>query len=157
MAIMRTAKTIYVDGTFKIVRKPFYQLVGFHCFIKQKENIKQIPGLFVLMSSKTEKDYSDLLSAIVDFAGGVQNVSWQTVMLDFEAATWKAFKTILPNIVLMGCNFHFTQAIYRNIQKFGLSPSYLRQGKTFKFCRCLMALAFLPYEHILPSFELLQE
>ncbi|KAJ8305953.1 hypothetical protein KUTeg_016498, partial [Tegillarca granosa] len=34
-------KTIYVDGTFKLVRKPFTQLLTFHAFIRSCENLKQ--------------------------------------------------------------------------------------------------------------------
>ena len=94
------------------------------------------------MLNKKEKDYSDLLSAIIEFGGGYEHFSWQTVMLDFEIAMWKSFQSVLPNVKILGCNFHFTQAVYRKIQHLGLSSAYLKKGSTHKFCRCLMTLAF---------------
>lgn len=45
-----------MDGTFKVVRKPFYQLFTINVYINEAE-VQQVPALFVLMSSRTTEDY----------------------------------------------------------------------------------------------------
>ena len=34
------AKRWYADGTFKVVRKPFYQLWTIHAFLRENDNVK---------------------------------------------------------------------------------------------------------------------
>ena len=38
LKLLKTAKVWYVDGTFKIVEKPFHQLFSLHAFVKKKKN-----------------------------------------------------------------------------------------------------------------------
>ena len=38
--ILRHAQNIYVDGTFAIVNKPFYQLFSIHCLVAVKSTDK---------------------------------------------------------------------------------------------------------------------
>lgn len=51
------AKTWYVDRTFKFVHHPFNQLLTVNAFIRSGEYAKQVLLVFVLMTSKKEKDY----------------------------------------------------------------------------------------------------
>ena len=45
---------------------------------------------------------------------------------------------------LYGCWFHFTQAIWKHIQKYGLDSSYRHVTDLESFLRQLMAIPFLP-------------
>jgi len=44
----------------------------------------------------------------------------QLVVLDYEEATWRVKWTVMPNIQVQGCAFHFTEAVYRHVQQLGL-------------------------------------
>lgn len=57
LEILRKAKTWYIDGTFKVVKDPFYQLLSIHAFVRAGDEMKQLPLVFIIMSGKTKKDY----------------------------------------------------------------------------------------------------
>ncbi|ESO08139.1 hypothetical protein HELRODRAFT_169877 [Helobdella robusta] len=54
---LRQAENWFMDGTFSVVKKPFFQLYTIHVFIKHNDKYVQIPTLFCLMSGKATKDY----------------------------------------------------------------------------------------------------
>ena len=47
-----------------------------------------------------------------------------------------------------GCSFHFSQAVFRQIQKCGLANLYRRNERIRRICRKLMALNLLPHRFI---------
>ncbi|KAJ8299089.1 hypothetical protein KUTeg_023149 [Tegillarca granosa] len=77
----------------------------------------------------------------------------QTAFADFEAAIWKSLRETIPGIVIRGCNFHWTQAVWRQVQNLGLQTHYCEKVSVYKFVRLLMALPFIPVEHVQPTFQ----
>ena len=57
LELLKTARRWFMDGTFKITRKPFQQLWTIHTFIHKNEMMKQVPLVFVLMTNKSTDDY----------------------------------------------------------------------------------------------------
>lgn len=50
LRILCQAKSWYVDGTFKLVRHPFKQLLTINAFVRSGDHAKQGPLVYVLMS-----------------------------------------------------------------------------------------------------------
>ena len=153
--ILSRAKIWYLDGTFKIVKAPFVQLFSIHAFVKSDSGIKQLPLVFVVMSGKRKKDYRKVLTVILEALPNPPLL--KGAVMDFEISLWRAFPKVYPGVKLQGCSFHWTQAVWRKIQLLGLQQQYMSDISTHDFCRKLMALPFLPAEHIEHAFRNLVE
>ncbi|KAI8516610.1 hypothetical protein Bbelb_051910 [Branchiostoma belcheri] len=57
LKLLARAKTWYMDATFKVVGKPFYELFGIHAFVREDDTEKQVLLAMVFMSNKDKKDY----------------------------------------------------------------------------------------------------
>ena len=151
LRLLESAKTWFVDGTFKLMRKPFVQLFSIHAFVRKDGEAIQLSLLFCLMTRRQKIDYVAILEAITTSFSSDNKL--ERVILDFEAALWRAFETVFPQAKLTGCSFHFTQAIFRHVQMLGLQTSYQNNIATRKYIRKLMALCYIPDVHIKPLFE----
>ena len=45
----------YIDGTFKLCRRPFQQLLAINAFVRNEDHAKQIPLVFVLMYGRKKE------------------------------------------------------------------------------------------------------
>ncbi|CAD5126447.1 DgyrCDS14576 [Dimorphilus gyrociliatus] len=152
--LLSKGKIWFMDGTFKCVKDPFYQLFSIHGFIKKNGEIKQIPMAFAFMGSKRKTAYKKLFKAIQDLTNGH---SPKKVVVDFEKAIWKALSFTYPEANIKGCVFHWTQAIYRKIQELGLCKMYKEKKAEYRIMKKLMALPFLPSDLIEPTFKTIKE
>ena len=57
LRILCQAKSWYVDGTFKLVRHPFKQLLTINAFVRSGDHARQVPLVYVVMSGRNTKDY----------------------------------------------------------------------------------------------------
>ena len=140
LVLLRKVNRIRIDGTFKIIRSPFYQMVSIHAYIRHGHRRKSMPLGYILMSGKTQSDYIDIFRKIkskVEEDGTVWNL--QAAMLDYELGLRNSLKKVWPNIRLTGCWFHYTQAIWRKVQKLGLEKVY-HQRFGAKFIKRIMVL-----------------
>ncbi|KAH3696255.1 hypothetical protein DPMN_083720 [Dreissena polymorpha] len=80
--LVRIASRWFIDGTFKLVKSPFYQLFSNHALVKKGDDTKQVPLVYVLMSRRSKEDYVTVLSAMHQC---LENPLVDWVMLDFEA------------------------------------------------------------------------
>lgn len=108
------AKNWYVDGTFKLCRPPFTQLLTVNAFVKQDDHAKQVPLLCVIMSGKNKKDYRKVFKQLLEILPTAPAV--KRITLDFEKAVWAVLRNLFPDVKLQGCAFHWTQALWRKVR-----------------------------------------
>lgn len=136
----------YADGTFKTVPPLFQQLYSIHGIC----NNNVIPAVFALLPSKTENIYHQFLERLKVLQPDLRPT---TIMTDFESAAINAFKAAFPGAQQRGCFFHFNQCIYRNIQAHGLQHRYENDAEFALKMRMISALAFVPVDNVVDSFE----
>ncbi|XP_052066115.1 uncharacterized protein LOC127705806 [Mytilus californianus] len=132
LQLLSKSKCWYMDGTFKVVKAPFKQLFTINCFLNSGTETKHVPLMYVIMSRQRTKDYVSVLRAILQL---LPCTAVQKFIADFERGLWNALHRLFPGVPVQGCAFHWSQAIFRKIQKTGLVVSYNSKGNTFKFLR----------------------
>ncbi|CAG2240451.1 unnamed protein product [Mytilus edulis] len=115
---------------------------------------KKLVSMFVLMSRKRKRDYKAVFERLKQV---VPDLRVQAFCLDFESAAWSAIKTVFPTAEIKGCSFHWCQAVMRKVAMLGLKTAYDSKKSVHLFIRKLLALPYLPSDHIRPAFtEMLQ-
>jgi hypothetical protein len=140
----------FLDGTFKIVPELFYQLYTVHALISGDV----IPCLYVLLPNKTQATYLRLFQ---EMKALVPDLQPSTMTMDFEKASMNAAIAIFPTVSIHGCFYHLAQNIYRQVQAVGLQERYRTDEDLALTTRMLPALAFVPANQVVDSFETLQE
>jgi hypothetical protein len=60
---------------------------------------------------------------------------------------------VFPDAEIKGCVFHWGQAVMRKVANLGLKTSYNEKKGVHIFVRKLLALPYLPADHIRPAFN----
>jgi hypothetical protein len=154
LIFLKKAKSWYLDGTFKVVRQPFVQLWSIHAFVANGDDLKQMPFMYVLMSSRRTVDYKAIFDQLKTITSDLQV---KEMILDFELSLWKAISECFPDVKMRGCVFHWTQCVWRKIQGIGLQSHYMQDIGIHRLCKQLLGLPFLPAEHIRAVFSKLQD
>ena len=122
LTLRSSAKRSYTDATFKMVRAPFTQLWSIHALKHHaggNGNIKQVPLVFVMMSGKRAIDYQRVLEVLLEKLPTQPN---------------STSPGPFPAVELLGCAFHWNQAIYRKVQEIGLSALYHEREGRLQIC-----------------------
>ncbi|XP_059352904.1 uncharacterized protein LOC130697281 [Daphnia carinata] len=124
-----------MDGTFSIIKKPFMQMSTIHAFIRYGNEKKMVPLCFVLMSSRTQKDYIRVLKHIKTVILG-NSYAMKECVVDFEKSVWLAIeKEFGIDVKIFGCGFHWTQCIFRRIKSLGLIRAYRTDMRIRGICK----------------------
>ena len=102
------------------------------------------------MSRQRKKDYKAVFHAVLELA---PSLALEEMVTDFEEAIWRAAAHALPDVAVRGCNFHFSQALLRQVGELGLKRAYCKQGVVQDYIELLFALPYLAKEHIRPTFN----
>ena len=137
-----------MDGTFYARPHPFYQIFSIHAFVRSDNTVKQVPLFHVLMSHKSADDYvrvfKKVKEVLLGFVGDDDvppaQLAVKAILSDFEKAIFKAARKVfvgrdfckdldedeseVPTIEILGCAFHWAQAVFRKISTLGLGEEY---------------------------------
>ncbi|KAK0416129.1 hypothetical protein QR680_012306 [Steinernema hermaphroditum] len=143
---LAASQEIFADGIFSAAPSLFQQLYTIHYRVGNTRTT--LPAVYCLLPHKTTKTYLKMLKAIKDLK---PSFSPSSLVVDFEAAAIKAFRTVFPGIKVSGCFFHLAQSQRRQINKDlkGLK-SQLRKDRILNLqVRMIRAMAFVPVDKIL--------
>ena len=140
----------FMDGTFKVVPELFFQLYTIHAL----HNSQVIPCVYALLPNKQQLIYTAFFQVLRD---AHDNLNPESVLVDFELAAKNVLRPTFPDTELQGCLYHLSQCVYRHVQDAGLQARYAADDALSPATRMLVAIAFVPVNDIIDSFELLQE
>ncbi|OXA46033.1 hypothetical protein Fcan01_19298 [Folsomia candida] len=140
-----------IDGTFKSSPVLFDQLFILHGMGKEST----FPLIYCLTPNRTSGTYIRLLSEIKKLQ---PNLDPTTILGDYEKASIRAMEDIFPQAEKNGCFFHYSQCIFRNIQKHpDIHNLYSNDSNFSLMMKHLRSLAFVPPDDVVMSFDLLME
>jgi hypothetical protein len=123
-----------MDGTFKSSSTSFYQVYILHGEI----NGQSFPLLYCFLNEKTGRIYKKTFTIIKRyFYIRGQNFTPSKIQIDFEVAVFNAVRFVWPDTTLVGCYFHFGQAIWRKIQSIGLVSRFNEDLNFRTFLKCV--------------------
>ncbi|CAF2727901.1 unnamed protein product [Rotaria sp. Silwood2] len=150
LKMLFNSSVVLMDGTFSSSPSIFSQVYCIHS-IKYEQSFVCV---FALLPDQKKTTYKFLLNGLRDKAAEMNMMfNPTTIMSDFEGSLLEVLKSEFPNSQHRGCYFHHNQAIYRNIQKLGLSSAYVDDDQIRIICRKLMALALLPLSLVIEAFD----
>lgn len=142
LILLSRSRRIFLDGTFKTAPQPYRQFFTVHGMI-QGRVLHLASGLLTQSNIGSYREVFRVLKQEVRRASGVR---WRpaSAVIDFEQAIITAFETEFRQATVMACYFHFTQSLWRYIQRLGLANAYRNNRHLKKCLRKVMALGFLP-------------
>uniref|UniRef100_T1JH24 MULE transposase domain-containing protein n=1 Tax=Strigamia maritima TaxID=126957 RepID=T1JH24_STRMM len=147
---LQTTTSLHIDGTFKVSPYLFMQFCTLHAFAFDYA----FPAIYVLMTHKTQAAYECLLRYVLELQ---PNLNPTVVMSDFETALQNAVSICFPRARVAGCFFHYSQAIWRRVQKLGLTDGYRDNPRITRTVKRCMALSLLPHTSFVAGLQTIRE
>ena len=123
----------FVDGTFKIAPKSFYQILNIIVYISHLKIF--YPACHIFMTHKTEELYSIAFSNLKIISETLKFPLHPTViMCDFENGLRNSLKQCFPEANLSGCYFHYTKCLFEKLKKLGLRKSPFKKQSYALVC-----------------------
>ncbi|OWZ19629.1 hypothetical protein PHMEG_0006081, partial [Phytophthora megakarya] len=134
---------LFVDGTFSCVPASFYQCVVIMVYDRASRCF--VPAVHILSTSKTEWSWWHCFHCVQVTTGMAMQPG--TITCDYERAVINAVRDQFPESTIVGCLFHFKQAIRRRMQKLSIPAAEI---STAMGRGVLDLLTVLPHEQIDP-------
>jgi hypothetical protein len=140
----------YMDGTFRSCPSLFGQVFTIHIIDK----LISIQMVYALLPNKQQNTYNRLFRALIE---AKDQLNPNKILTDFELAILNAIDETFPGVDKKGCFYHFSQSNFRKIQELGLVVRYREDPEFALNCRMFTALAFIPPDLVVETFEMLED
>ena len=142
---MKKFKQLYVDGTFRICPRGYYQVLNIGGYYEDINGI--VPVFLIPTTGKSEYLYNmifnDVKKIIIDANINLSDIP-KYIMADFEVGLQRALKTSFPNSLISGCFFHLVKCLWDRAKKYGLIKK-----ESIKHTKILIfILKLIPYINI---------
>ncbi|XP_022163168.1 uncharacterized protein LOC111028736 [Myzus persicae] len=147
--MLRTGSTFLMDGTYAAAPSFNRECQQLYVIMGITFNLTGFPIKFALMSRKTARAYNALFKWLLEI-----EPQWtpQTIIIDFERAAMVSLKAIFNNVMIRGCWFHSSQALWRKVGKCGMIEICTRHQNAYDIIHMLMALPLLPVDKVMEGF-----
>lgn len=103
------------------------------------------------MTKKTQKAYEHALRFVNE---NVFSLQCKAIITDYECAMRQAIRTVVPTVKLLGCWFHYSQAIRRKVASLSELFDLVRSNEKIRnMYYKIICLALLPYDKIEKAFN----
>ncbi|EGZ18329.1 hypothetical protein PHYSODRAFT_332150 [Phytophthora sojae] len=116
--------TLFIDGTFAVVPKPFSQCLIVMAFEPSVD--LYVPVCYVLVQVKSQETYWRVLNELVILSN--RQLEPENVTCDFEPALVNAVLEQFPTANLVGCLFHWKQALRRKMLELRLPEDQIKDA-----------------------------
>jgi hypothetical protein len=116
---------------------------------------KGLPCCWAFLPNKKEETYEkmwDCIMSKVDKNGTEQHQPAHLV-IDFESAMIKNLRSRFASVPVVGCLFHFRQAVWRKLQEIGLTPLFFRDADFQEWIHMVYALCYVPLDSLVTYYE----
>lgn len=147
-----TDAEFYGDGTFKCVPSGFYQLYSIHLNINTGNNdtVNIVPIIFCLLPDKSQQTYIRLFHLIKTHL----EINFRRFKCDYEIAQVQALQAVFSEIVISGCYYHYSKAVWKKAAKLGVLATRAGSKKT-EICANLPLLPTLHISEVWQEIRLL--
>ena len=112
LRLLSGPKHLYIDGTFKCVPSQFSQLLIVMIF--NDSTSSYVPVMYILLQGKSEFEYKHALQQLINCSENKCKAI--TVTCDFEKALHNCARKQFGKAKIVGCLFHFKQALRRRMK-----------------------------------------
>lgn len=114
----------------------------------------------MFLTHKSSESYKILFRWLKNLASNELNcaIKWTTITCDFESGLLPAIQETFPDLTIIGCWFHWTQAGLKKLSTLGLSMQYQNNTANFRsYVQRVWTLAFVPVNSVQAMFEILND
>jgi hypothetical protein len=131
---------MFVDATFDVVPAPLYQFLIVMVFHQRYKIF--VPVAYILMTGKTNECCWQAFNWL---SSAAQDLSPAFIGVDFEMAFFRQVSIHFPEALLIGCIFHWIQAMWKEGVKLSIPVNELKYAM-----REIKLLTVLPKEDVHP-------